>query len=55
MLIQGSGQDWQEWTEIDFTKSGKYQIDGALDLVELDVEKDKGMYIEPNVWMIHEV
>jgi len=55
MLIQGSVKEWQEWTGKEFPKSGKYWIDGALDEVEVDLENDIGTYLEPNVWMAHEV
>jgi hypothetical protein len=23
--------------------------------MEMDLEKDEGLYIEPNVWMVHQV
>ncbi len=55
MLIQGSVQEWQDWTGNDFLKSGKYWINGALDEIEVDLKNDSGTYIEPNVWMVHDV
>jgi GNAT superfamily N-acetyltransferase len=55
MLIQGSIKEWQEWTGNHFPISGKYWIDGALDEIEIDVKNNTGTYIEPNVWMAHEV
>lgn len=54
MEIKGSVQDWRDWTGTYFKKSGKYKIAGALDLVDIDLDKDEGIYIEPNVWMVHE-
>ena len=30
-----------------------YVVPGALALVEIDRERDEGLYLEPNVWMIH--
>ncbi len=53
MDIRGSIQDWMNWTGLDFPQSGSYKIDGALKLVEINLEKDEGVYIEPNVWMKH--
>ncbi len=53
MDIRGSVQDWKNWTGLDFPESGSYKIDGALKLVEIDLEKDEGVYIEPNVWVEH--
>ncbi|MFC1887459.1 GNAT family N-acetyltransferase [Candidatus Cloacimonadota bacterium] len=55
MLIQGSVEDWSKWTGMEFPESGKYIIPGALRPVEFDLAKDKGVYLEPNVWIIHEL
>lgn len=55
MDIRGSIQDWRNWTNLDFPQSGSYKIEGALKLVEIDLEKDEGVYIEPNVWVVHEL
>jgi hypothetical protein len=30
-------------------------VTGALNPIEINVEKDEGVYIEPNVWIVHEV
>ncbi len=53
MKIVGSISDWQKWTGLSFQSSGKYIIPGALNPVEINIEQDKGEYIEPNVWMLH--
>lgn len=53
MKIVGSISDWKNWTGMNFPNSGKYIIPGALQPVDFDVERDLGIYIEPNVWMIH--
>jgi hypothetical protein len=55
MTIRGARADWQEWTGMIFPQSGKYYIPGALNPMDIDVEKDEGVYIEPNVWMVHEL
>jgi hypothetical protein len=36
-----------------FARSGSYVIPGALTSVEFDLDSDRGIYVEPNVWMIH--
>jgi len=36
-----------------FPQSGKYIIPGALNPMEMDVEKDDGNYVEPNIRVIH--
>jgi hypothetical protein len=55
MTITGSRLEWQEWTGMSFPQSGRYYVPGALNPVEMDVEADQGIYIEPNVWMVHEL
>lgn len=53
--IRGSRAEWEAWSGLKFPQSGEYIIDGALNPIEMDLEKDEGTYIEPNVWIVHEV
>ena len=53
MTIRGSRADWETWTGLKFPQSGQYHIPGALNPMEMDIEKDEGVYVEPNVWMVH--
>ena len=53
MTITGSVDHWQEWTGLAFPESGDYVVPGALELVRIDREADRGTYVEPNVWMHH--
>ena len=54
MDIRGTVEDWENWTKLNFPGSGRHIIPGALVPVEFDLEKDEGVYIEPNVWTVHE-
>jgi hypothetical protein len=36
-----------------FPQSGQYVVKGALNPITMDVEKDRGIYVEPNVWLVH--
>jgi GNAT superfamily N-acetyltransferase len=45
--------DWEEWTQMTFPETGAYVVPGALVPVEIDRERDEGLYEEPNVWMVH--
>jgi hypothetical protein len=38
-----------------FPQSGQYVIPGALEPMQMNAEKDEGVYIEPNVWTLHEI
>ncbi|MEE9442544.1 MAG: GNAT family N-acetyltransferase [candidate division Zixibacteria bacterium] len=55
MTIPGTVAEWEKWTGMRFPESGRYTIPGALVPVDIDCENDKGVYIEPNVWMYHEL
>lgn len=53
MRIPGTVADWQDWTGMAFPETGSYVVPGALVPVEIDVERDLGLYVEPCVWMRH--
>ncbi len=55
MRISGAVADWESWTKMSFPESGAYVVPGALVPVEIDRERDEGVYVEPNVWMHHRV
>jgi GNAT superfamily N-acetyltransferase len=55
MLISGSVAAWESWTSMEFPDSGSYVIDGALVPITIEREADRGDYVEPNVWMRHQV
>jgi hypothetical protein len=53
MDISGSVTDWESWTGMSFPEDGDYVVPGAL--VPVCFEDGVGRYVEPNVWMRHEV
>ncbi|MFC1475492.1 GNAT family N-acetyltransferase [Candidatus Zixiibacteriota bacterium] len=55
MRIAGTIAEWEEWTGMSFPESGEYIIPGALAPVTVDCSADRGTYIEPNVWMHHQI
>ena len=55
MVIPGTVAEWEEWTDMIFPESRPYVVPGALVPVEFDLECDRGVYVEPNVWMLHRV
>jgi hypothetical protein len=55
MRIKGSVAEWESWTPLVFPESGAYVVPGALAPVEIDRERDEGVYVEPNVWMHHRI
>lgn len=55
MTIRGNRAEWESWTGLRFPQSGAYVIPGALNPMQMDTAKDEGVYMEPNVWMVHEI
>jgi GNAT superfamily N-acetyltransferase len=53
LVSEGTASDFEEWCGLEFPESGSYVVDGALVPVEIDRERDRGVYREPNVWMRH--
>lgn len=53
MVILGTVAEWESWTGMLFPETGDYVVPDALGLVEIDREKDKGTYIEENLWVQH--
>jgi GNAT superfamily N-acetyltransferase len=53
MTVAGTVADWEEWTGMAFPESGAYVVPEALVPVDIDRERDEGLYVEPNVWMRH--
>jgi GNAT superfamily N-acetyltransferase len=54
-LIRGTRAEWEQWTGMKFSQTGAYIVRGALSPVDVDIEKNEGVYVEPNVWIVHQV
>ena len=55
MTITGTVAEWESWADLPFPESGSYIVPGALASIDIDRDADQGRYIEPNVWVWHEV
>jgi len=55
MCIKGSISEWEKWTGMKFPETGEYIVEGALTPIKIDCKKDIGEYIEPNVWIVHDI
>jgi len=53
LVSEGTVADFERWCALQFPESGSYVVDGALVPVEIDLERNRGVYREPNVWMRH--
>lgn len=55
MKISGNVSEWEQWTKLKFPETNDYVISGGLNPLLIDKERDKGIYIEPNVWIFHQI
>jgi hypothetical protein len=55
MVMVGSLAQWREWTGLPFDRTGDVIVPGALVPVHCDVEHDHAVYVEPNVWVEHDL
>lgn len=53
MRITGTIEQWEKWTEMRFPGSDAYVVPGALVPVRINWDNNEGVYVEPNVWMVH--
>lgn len=53
MRVEGSRDDWSYWTDMPFPGDGEYVI--PFGLVPLPMAGDRGVYVEPGVWVLHEL
>lgn len=55
MKIPGTVSEWEKWAKMKFPATGKYTVDGALVPISIDRVKNEGLYIEPNVLVVHKI
>ena len=53
MTITGTVEDWRSWVEDPLPGPGSYVVPGGLS--PLVVSDGLGTYVEPNVWLVHDV
>ena len=55
MTVPGSLDAWRSWTGLTLEASGDVEVPGALVPLHVDVDQDHAVYVEPNVWVVHEL
>jgi GNAT superfamily N-acetyltransferase len=55
MTIAGTLDNWREWTGLPLATTGLLDVPGALAPVHVSVEQNHAVYVEPNVWVHHQV
>jgi len=54
MVVEEPVAFWEMWRGSPFPTTGDYKIDGALNPVSIDLARDSGRYVEPNVWFAYQ-
>lgn len=55
MTIPGTLTSWRAWTGLPFDTTGPVTVPAALTAVHCDVTADHAVYVEPNVWIRHQL
>ncbi|MEU4191591.1 GNAT family N-acetyltransferase [Kribbella sp. NPDC026611] len=55
MVITGSLAQWRDWTDLPFDTTGDVVVPKALTPVHADLAHDHAVYVEPNVWIRHDL
>ncbi|TDW22137.1 GNAT family N-acetyltransferase [Kribbella kalugense] len=55
MVIAGTLDEWREWTGLPFDTTGDVVVPKALVPVHCDVRHNYAVYVEPNVWVRHDL
>ncbi len=55
MTIPGTLAQWRAWTGLPFDSPGPVLVPGALNPVFCDPANDLAVYVEPNVWVCHDL
>jgi hypothetical protein len=55
MVIAGTLDEWREWTGLPFDTTGDVVVPSALVPVHCDVDHNHAVYVEPNVWVRHDL
>jgi hypothetical protein len=53
MVIEGTVAEWEDWTGMVFPATREYVVPDALNLVSIDRDRDRGVYVEENLWVQH--
>ena len=55
MVIPGTLAQWREWTGLPFDTDGLVDVEGGVVPVHVDTAQDHAVYVEPHVWVHHEL
>jgi len=53
MELTGSISEWEKHSGLKIIESGEYIVDGLLKPVTMDIERDRGLYYDENIWICY--
>jgi len=53
MVVEEPVAFWEMWSGRSFDATGAYAVEGALAPVSIELERDLGSYVEPNIWFAY--
>lgn len=53
MTVSGTVAEWESWTGMAFPASGAYVVPDGLNLLTVDRQGDRAVYVEENLWVRH--
>ena len=54
-VVAGTIAEWQAWTGLNFHASGLATVPGALCPIHVSLEQNHAVYVEPNLWLRHNI
>jgi len=51
--MTNSVEQWEKWANLKMPHSGQYIIENGMSPLHIDLEKNIGTYVEPNIWVRH--
>lgn len=53
VTLEASVDEWARWTDMHFTQSGEYIVEGAQKPIIIDHSNNCGYYADAHLWMLH--
>ena len=53
-LVEGTLDDWEEWTGHRFAQSGAFQLPDTLQPIQVNITQNKASYYDPSIWVMHD-
>ena len=55
MVVAGTIAEWSGWTGLASRRAARQSCRGALSPIHVSLEQDHAVYVEPNLWVHHQL